>query len=419
MELRSTMAFIAKEVKISAGIQNHLEKLANGQRTEARLVQRAQIVLYASAGYSNAQIAKKMNISPDTCSKWRGRFVDAIDQLLVVEASKPEKLEVEIRNVLADGSRSGRPRMFSGEQIAFIMKRACQKPSKFGYERTQWTCALLAEEAVRADVVPSISARTVSRYLDKAEIRPWKTKYWLHSPDKDEDPAEFSSRIAEICNLYLRAPELREQGVHVVCVDEKTGIQALEHKYTGKPVAPGKSAHVEFEYIRHGTRTLIAGREVSDGKILPLRLGQTRKESDFVAAIRKIVATDPDAQWNFIVDGLNTHKSERLVRFVAGACGITDDLGEKGTRGILQTMKSREEFLHDKSHRIRFIYTPRHCSWVNQIEIWFGTFSRQFLRHRSSVSVKSLDAGIRRFVKQYNLTAKPYKWTYTGVPLAA
>lgn len=413
------MAFIAEKVNLSTRVREHLEQIAREQKAELRLVTRARIVLYAASGHSNAWIQQKMTISRDTCSKWRRRFVRAAGRLHRTETEAPEKLAEEVREVLSDARRSGRPRIFTGEQIACIMKRACQKPSGCGYARNRWTCSLLAEDAVKTGIVQTISPRTIARYLNEAAIRPWNTRYWLHSPDKDENPDSFRERISEICDVYLQARTLRGKGVHVVCADEKTGIQALEHRYLQKPAAPGLPALTEFEYIRHGTLALIAGIEVSDGKILPARIGKTRKEADFVAAIRKMTATDPNAEWIFIVDGLNTHKSESLVRFVAEECSIECNLGKKGTTGILRNMASREAFLHDETHRIRFIYTPRHCSWINQVEIWFGTLSRRFLRNRSSVSVNSLDAGIRKFIRQYNLTAEPYKWTYTGVPLAA
>ncbi len=130
------------------------------------------------------------------------------------------------------------------------------------------------------------------------------------------------------------------------------------------------------------------------------------------------MGTDPQAQWTFVCDGLNTHKSETLVRFVAKACAPGTELGRKGKSGILKNMETRADFLHDPSHRIRFVYTPKHSSWMNQIEIWFGIINRKLLKRKSYLSIEELEESIRRFIEQYNLTARPFKWTYAGIPLA-
>jgi len=196
-----------------------------------------------------------------------------------------------------------------------------------------------------------------------------------------------------------------------------TGIQALEHKYPDKPPLPGQCAKMEFEYVRHGTTTLIAFFDIAKGRIEAPYLNQTRTEADFVSAVRTLVNTDPSASWTFVCDGLNIHKSASLVRFVTDSCKLDAQLGEKGKSGILKSMESRAEFLHDPSHRIRFVYTPKHSSWINQIEIWFGIISRLLLKRKSYISVEELKASILRFIEQYNLSAHPFKWTYAGVPL--
>lgn len=200
-------------------------------------------------------------------------------------------------------------------------------------------------------------------------------------------------------------------------VDEMTGIQALEHRYPDKPAAPGKTACMEFEYIRHGTTSLTGFFDVATGRMEMPYLNPTRTEGDFVEAVCALVETDPLAPWTFVCDGLNTHKSESLVRFVAQQCGLPEGLGCKGKSGILKSMESRAEFLRQKGHRIRIVYTPKHCSWMNQIEIWFGILTRRLLKRKSYKSVSELEASILRFIEQYNLTAKPFKWTYKGVPL--
>lgn len=203
------------------------------------------------------------------------------------------------------------------------------------------------------------------------KIHPHRVRYWLHSSEKTDSPETFAEKVNEICAVYQDAETVRENGGHTVSADEMTGIQALERKYPDKPVISGKPALMEFEYIRHGTTSLIGFFDVATGRMEKPYLNTTRTEEDFVKAIRALVKTDPDARWTFVCDGLNTHKSESLVRFVSEQCGLTDDLGVKEKRGILKSQLSRMEFLHDPSHRIRFVYTPKHCSWMNQIEIWF------------------------------------------------
>ena len=181
---------------------------------------------------------------------------------------------------------------------------------------------------------------------------------------------------------------------------------------------PGQSAKMEFEYIRHGTTSLIGFFDVATGRMEMPYLNSTRTEEDFVEAVKALTETDPQAPWTFICDGLNTHKSEAPVRFVAEACVPGVEPGKKGKTGILKSMKSRADFLHDPSHRIRFVYTPKHSSWMNRIEIWFGIINRKLLKRKSCLSTEELEASILRFIEQYNLTAHPFKWTYAGIPLA-
>ena len=224
--------------------------------------------------------------------------------------------------------------------------------------------------------------------------------------------------MREICKLYHQAQELHEQGVHLISVDEKTGIQALAPIYPTRPMEAGKPEAVEFEYERHGTQALIANFEVATGKVICPSVGDTRTEADFEAHITNTVATDEQRTWIFVCDQLNTHKSESLVRAVAKACSIESDLGEKGKSGILQTMASRMAFLQDSSHRIRFVYTPKHCSWLNQVEIWFATLTRRLLKRGNFSSTAALKVRILEFITFFNNTlAKPFRWTYIGKPL--
>ena len=221
------------------------------------------------------------------------------------------------------------------------------------------------------------------------------------------------------CQVYHDAPALAKQGEHTVSTDELTGVQALERKHPGLPLAPGHVQRREFEYERHGTRAFILSRDVVTGKLLAPFCGPTRKEEDFLAHVQAVVATDPKAtRWHFVCDNLNIHQSESLVRFVAQISGIEKDLGKKGEYGILALMSRRATFLSDPSHKVVFHDTPKHSSWLNQIEIWLSILVRKLLTRGSFTSVEELEAKVLAFIEYYNTTmAKPFKWTYQGKAL--
>lgn len=223
-----------------------------------------------------------------------------------------------------------------------------------------------------------------------------------------------------MCELYAAAPALHAAGIHIVSSDEKTGIQALERLYATLPMQPGWVERREFEYIRHGTQCLTANFEIATGRIIAPTLGATRTEADFMAHVAQTVAEDPLGTWIFVLDHLNTHQSEALVRLVAQQCAIPEDLGIKGQSGILASMESRAAFLQAATHRIRFVYTPKHTSWLNQVEIWFSILVRRLLKRASFTSIEDLRQGILAFIEFFNRAkAKPFKWTYAGRPLTA
>lgn len=210
---------------------------------------------------------------------------------------------------------------------------------------------------------------------------------------------------------------LHTLGVRIMSTDEMTGIQALERAAATLSMRPGRPERREFEYIRHGTLSLIANFEVATGRIVMPSLGPTRTEADFTAHTERTIATDPEAVWVFVSDQLNTHQSESLVRLVAQHCAISDDLGVKGESGILHTMATRAAFLSDPAHRIQFVYVPKHASWLNQVEIWFSILVRRVIKRGNFISLQDLQARILAFIEYFNQTAKPFRWTYTGRPL--
>lgn len=224
----------------------------------------------------------------------------------------------------------------------------------------------------------------------------------------------FDDKVTDINEVYRQAPERAKQGQRTESLDEMTGVQALERKHPDLPMRPGKVERREFEYIRHGTLSFICNFDVATGELVACTAGKTRNEKDFVEHIKRRVGSEPlTTQWHFVSDNLNIHLSESLVRYVAEESDLNIDLGVK-------SKASRAAFLSDPTHRIVFHYTPKHASWMNQIEIWFSILVRKVLKRGNFTSIDDLKRKVLAFIEYYNRTmSKPFKWTYQGRALSA
>ena len=408
----------ARKVVISERQQEILREIKKTRTASVREVQRATIILLAFAGMVNEKIAEHVRLERHQVGHWRVVWAKAFPKLILIECQEsPAALRKAILAVLEDAPRPGCPGKFTAEQLAQIIAVACESPEKSGRPINHWTARELTEEVLERKIVDSISITQVRRILDEAELQPHRSRYWLNSGEMD--PEQFRIQVETVCATYLEAPRrLAEENIHTISTDEKTGIQALERIAATLPMKPGRIEGIEFEYSRHGTVCLIGNFDVVTGQVIRPTIQATRTEEDFVKHIGQTIDTNPEDGWVFVVDNLNIHCSEKLVEFVAEKCGIEEDLGKKGKRGILKSVASRQKFLATLSHRIRFVYTPKHTSWLNQIEIWFSILVRRFLKRGNFASTTELTQKLRSFIEYFNKTmAKPFKWTYTGRPL--
>lgn len=407
------MALIgSRTIRLPQRLYKLLKRFVRKRNSPHWLVLRSRIILGLSRGFRVSEMVRDLHINRKTVTRWRDRWQRGVESLTqgMSEAS-PQSLEKRVKTILSDAPRSGAPPHFSAQQLTQIIAVACEDPQASGYPISHWSAQEIASEVGKRGIVESISARSVNRLLAEMDLKPHRTRYWLHAtPDC---PETFKQQVMDVCDVYASAPALAELGIRVASVDEKTGIQALERCAPTQSARPGQLERREYEYIRHGTCCLIASLEVTQGHIIQASLGPTRTEADFAQHIEAMIQQDPSAGWIIICDQLNTHQSEALVRLVARHCGIKDELGIKGKSGILKSMASRAAFLSEPTHRIRFLYTPKHTSWLNQIEMWFGILMGKLIQRGNFTSVEHLQAQINEFIDYFNQTlAKPFQWKF-------
>ncbi|MCP4887093.1 MAG: IS630 family transposase [Planctomycetaceae bacterium] len=396
------MAFATRyRINLLESERRTLEELIRKQSAAQNIVKRARIILMANGeGKTNQEIADQAGIRNTEVTRWTRRWIE--------RALEP------VEDRLADLPRSGRPDNFNAEQWCAIVAMACEPPESYERPITHWTSRELAQEVIKQGIVETISAGHIRKILKNMKLQPHRDRYWLNAK-ADERKDE---RIGDICTVYRESMSKTDE--ITFSVDEMTGIQALERIAPDQPMSPGNPVAREFEYKRNGTQTLIAALEIATGKVRA-HCGDTRTEEDFGRFIEELIRQNPGHRvYHFVSDQLNTHKSETLVRLVAEIGGLTIDLGEKGKRGILQSMQTREEFLSKTDKTVVFHYTPKHASWMNQIEIWFGILMKKVVKRGNFRSKEALKKKLLDFIDYFNTTmAKPFRWTYQGKPLMA
>ena len=408
----------AAKIVLTEKQQLELENIKRSMVCPQRLIQRATIILLAFEGMLNTQISLLVGIGRQQVGLWRRRWQQSFEALVEMEQRETRaEFRRTIEDILSDAPRSGSPGKFTAEQVTQIVSVACEPPEKSNRPIDNWSRRELADEVVTRDIVNSISTSHIGNLLNQMDLKPHKSRYWLNT--KEKDPEVFQQQVENVCQTYLRASDrFFTEKTRTVSVDEMCGIQALERIASSLPMRPGQPERIEFEYKRHGTLCLIGNWDVVLGKMIAPTIGFTRTEFDFAWHIHDTIAIDPEAKWKFILDNLNTHCSESLVRLVANIEGIPKNkLGKKGRCGILKSVATRREFLSNPSHRVSFVFVPKHSSWLNQIETIFGIIGRRAIKRGNFTSVGALKSRLQDFIEYFNETfAKPFNWTYTGRP---
>ncbi|MGB7347721.1 MAG: transposase [Pirellulaceae bacterium] len=378
---------------------------------------RANIILLAFGKLNNSQIAEQLDVGRHCVGLWRRRWQNSFDALLSIEFNESHTaLRRAVQDTLSDAPRSGRPRTFSDEQVAQIVSMATRSPRDYDRPVDDWTGRELANEAKRQKIVETISTSRVNRFLGLVDLKPQHRKGWCFTTEKDKEL--FDEQVKEVCRIYLEASQAWCQfGTHTVCVDEMTSLQANERRAPTMLPLPGQVGKTECQYTRHGTLSLTGSWEVAAGQMIRTTIDKTRTGEDFASHIMATISSDPDGEWIFVMDNLNTHYGEPIVRAIARQLGIDEStLGDKKKRkGVLGSVASRKAFLSDPSHRIRIVFIPKHSSWLNQIEMIFGVISRRVMRNGDFASLQDLEDKLQRFVDYFNRTfAKPVNWKYDG-----
>ncbi len=405
-----------------------MEKTSRQRTLPQHYLIRLRIIVLSSilgGSHSIHETSRLLGVSLKTVQHWRKvwqacyeTICDLEAQSLLKKNQKDHHLLSGILIVLCDAPRHGRPAYITDAQKEQIVALATTKPEEHGLPLTTWTYQHLADVAIAKGIVASISRRHVANILKKKKLQPHRCDYWLFP--KIEDWEEFRERVKLICDLIEKSTNGEETSLKLLSVDEKTGIQALSRHQDHAPDGQGRTLRQESEYIRGGTTGFIGATDVSIGEITNYVISPTRTENDYCQFITQttnmVFADEKTEKIVILADQLNTHMSESLVRWVVAYCSIIGiELGKKGKDGILKNKQSRKQFLEDPSHKVRFIFTPKHCSWLNPIENWFAKLQTQLLNKGNFQSIEILKQKIQRYIEYYNkYVAKPINWHFEG-----
>lgn len=381
----------APRLILSQNARSDLHSLIRAHSTPQSLALRSRIILRAADidQPSNLNISRELGCNNHTVGKWRRRYLD-----LGLAG-------------LQDAVRPGRPKRIAPSTRVQVISMASSLPQSHDRPVTRWNLDEIATALLETLGTDPISRSSIWRILQDVDLKPHKSEYWLNSHDED-----FDAKAQTICRLYVGALEAFKQDRLVICCDEKSGMQVLDRKAPTKPARPGQRERREHEYIRRGTRVLINSLAVATGQIA-WSIGATRKIPDFVAHLKHAYQNLPRMKrYDWVMDNLNTHWSLDVCRLVARWCKIPFE-PEKLKKGV-----QRRAFLSHPTHRHVFHFTPKHGSWLNQAELFFGVLQRRFLARGSFSSLKDFERRLERYLKDYNARhAHPYRWTYTGEPL--
>jgi hypothetical protein len=299
------------------------------------------------------------------------------------------------------------PGAFPPEERLQVVNLASSKTEEHAQPATRWSLSDLAAAIINEAHARAMSQATIWRILDDADLKPHQSVYWLNSHDPD-----FDAKALAICRLYVQAPVLYQQGHLVLCTDEKTSMQILQRKYPTRLARPGQPEQREYEYIRHGTRALLASFVVPTGEVV-WDLGPTRTSSDFAAHVLHTAWQFREwPQLTWVLDNLNTHWSLEVCEVLAALNDVPFQ------PRLLRSGRQRRAFLTDPDHAYRLVFTPKHGSWLNQVELWFSVLARRFLKRGDFGSAVEFEYRLQGYLDAYNEQyAHPYRWTYTGQPL--
>ena len=355
----------AVPIVLTAGERQVLKARACRARGEQRDVLRARIVLAAADGQANAVIADRLAVTDDTVRKWRGRF--ATERLAGLQ----------------DRPRSGRPRTFAAVAVAEVKAMACALPAETGVPLARWSCAELAAEAAKRDVVEAVSASTVRRWLAEDAIKPWQYRSWIFPRDP-----EFAAKAGRVLDLYERIWNGRPlaEDEYVISADEKSQLQALRRRHPDLPPAPGRVRRQEFEYRRGGTLAYLAAYDVHSGRVLG-RCAPTTGIEPFGALAAQVMTTEPYASARrvfWVVDNGSSHNGARSVERISTAWPTAE-----------------------------LVHLPIHASWLNPVEIFFSIVQRKVVKPQDFPDLDVLAERLLAFQDRYNATAEPFNWRFT------